>query len=187
MNELQLQELQSKMAKSLEITRIDLGTIRTGRATPSLIENVVISVYGGSQKLKIMELATITSPDHATLVLIPYDISIIDEIGKGLAEAQLGFNPSVDGEVVRITIPPLSEERRREFIKFAQTKIEAGKVMMRQIRHEGMSTIKKALDAKEITEDDRKRLERRVQELTDDMVGQLDSLGAAKEKELLQV
>ncbi len=187
MNESQLQDLRQKMEKGVEVTRTDLSTIRTGRATPSLIENIVIGVYGGNQKMKIMELATINTPDHATLVLTPYDPSIATEIEKGLQEANVGFTPVIDGELIRISIPPLSQERRREYIAFAKKKIEAGKVMIRQIRHDAMSHSKRSFEAKEITEDDRTRLEKQIQALTDEMIGNLDDMEHQKEKELLNI
>lgn len=176
-----------KMQKALDVIRQDLATVRTGRATPALIENVSILVYGGSQKLKVMELGTISTTDPRTLVITPFDLSIIEEINRGIQEANIGLTPVIDGEVIRITIPPLSQERREEFIKLAKTKVEAGKVMIRQIRHELMSDLKKMYEEREISEDDRRRLERDLQELTDRMTAEIDDLGRKKEEELIQV
>src|SRR3972149_4828423 len=129
-----LTDTQSKMQKALEIIRGDLGSIHTGRATPVLVENVVVSVYGGTQKLKIMELGTIATSDSRTLVITPFDPSIIEEMQKGLLEANIGLTPVLEGEIIRISIPSLSEERRQEYIKLAKTKLENGRIMIRQIR-----------------------------------------------------
>ncbi len=182
-----LASTQLQMQKALEIIRADLGSIRTGRATPALIENVVVTVYGGTQKLKIMELGTIAASDSKNIVITPFDPSIIEEINKGIQTANVGLTPVLDGEVIRISIPPLSEERRQEYIKLAKQKLETGRVMIRQIRHEIMSEIKRSFEAKEISEDDRRRQEEELQELTDRMVAEIDELGRKKEEELVQI
>ena len=176
-----------KMKKALDITRTDLTSIRSGRATPALVENIVIMAYGGSQKLRVMEMATITTMDAKTIVIAPYDPSTIAEIEKGILEANTGLTPVVDREIIRITIPALSEERRMEYLKLAKAKLEAGKVMVRQIRGDAMRDLKKAEEAKTISEDERKHGERLVQELTDEMIAETDNMGAKKEAELLQV
>jgi len=110
-------EMRQKMQKAFLNLAEDLSTVRTGRAMPSLVENVIISVYGGTQRLKIKELATISASDPQTLVLSPFDSSITDEIQKGIMEANIGLTPSADGNIIRISIPALSEERRKELIK----------------------------------------------------------------------
>jgi ribosome recycling factor len=176
-----------RMRKAIDVTRTDLTSIRSGRATPALIENIVVPVYGGSQHLKMMELATITSQDAKTLLISPYDPSVASEIEKGIAAANVGLNPIIDGEVLRITIPPLSEERRQEYIKLAKTKLEAGKVMVRQIRHDAMKELIKAFTDKELGEDEKKAGEKKVQELTDEMIADIETMGEKKEAELLQV
>jgi ribosome recycling factor len=182
-----LNQVQQKMIKALEIIRQDLSTLRTGRATPALIENVSVMVYGGTQKLKIMELGTIVTTDPRTLIITPFDISIVEEIQKGLLAANLGLTPVVDAEVIRISIPDLSEERRQEFIKLAKQKLETGKIMIRQIRHELMGDLKRDYEAKVLSEDDRRRLEKDLQELTDKMISEIDELGRRKEEELLAI
>lgn len=179
--------VRAKMQKALEVTRNDLGTIRTGRATPALIDNIIISAYGGTTKMKLMEMATITAQDNKNLLISPYDPATHDEIIKGIQENHNGLNPVSDGEQIRISIPPLSQERREEYLKLAKAKLEAGKVMLRQIRHEEMARAKRAEDAKEISEDDRKREEKQIQEVTDEMVKELDSMEKAKEQELMQI
>src|SRR4030042_2282141 len=127
-----------KMRKALEISKNDLSSIRSGRATPALVEHMVIAAYGGSQHLKLMEMATITTMDAKTLGIAPYDPSVIVDIEKGILEANTGLTPVIDGEIIRISIPPLSEERRLEYIKLAKAKLESGRVMIRQIRQEAM-------------------------------------------------
>jgi ribosome recycling factor len=176
-----------KMKKALEVSRSDIASIRSGRATPALVENIIIMAYGGSQKLRIMELATITTMDAKTIVIAPYDPSTVAEIEKGIMEANTGLTPVVDREIIRITIPPLSEERRHEYIRLAKTKLEAGKVMVRQVRGDAMRDLKKLEEAKSISEDERKHGERLIQELTDEMIAELDTMGTRKEAELLQV
>ncbi|MBI4999353.1 ribosome recycling factor [Candidatus Gottesmanbacteria bacterium] len=182
-----LSETQQKMQKALEIIRGDLATIRTGRATPALVENVVLLVYGGSQKLKMAELATITTLDPKTLIINPFDPSIAQEIERGLLEANLGLTPVLEGEIIRITIPPLSAERRQEYLKLAKQKLETGRIMIRQIRHEVMSDLKRMFEEKQISEDDRRRQEHDLQELTDKYIAEIEELGRRKEEELLQI
>ncbi len=178
-----LASTRDRMKKAIEVTRTDLTSIRSGRATPALVENITVAVYGGSQHLKVMELATITTLDSKTLLISPYDPSIIAEIERGIAAANVGLNPVVDGEILRISIPPLSEERRQEYTKLAKVKLEAGKVMIRQVRHESM----KELDGFEASEDEKKTGQKKVQELTDEMIAEIDTMGEKKEAELMQV
>src|SRR5579872_4293753 len=162
-----IQELSSRMQKVLEVLKTDLATVRTGRATPSLVEGIMISAYGGSAKLKVMELATINTQDTQTLVITPFDQATIHEIVKGIQEANTGLNPSVDSTVIRISIPPLSQERREELIHLMRQKLENGKVMIRQARQDGMNEIKKD---ESLSEDDEHRLEKDIQRVTDDFM-----------------
>lgn len=179
-----LDEVSQKMGKVLDLLKSDLATVRTGRAAPSLIENIVLSVYGATQRLKLMELATITTSDPQTLVIAPFDNSIIGEIQKGIIEANVGLNPSNDGQVIRIAIPQLSEERRKELIYLMHQKLENGRIMVRQIRHEAMTDIKKQ---KEISEDEVSRLEKEIQKLTDELMEDIEGMGKKKEEELMQI
>lgn len=178
-----IQETKQKMAKALEVLQNDVATVRTGKASPSLVENVVVSVYGGTTKMRVMEVATVGVSDPHTLVLTPFDNSIIGEIQKGIQDANLGLSPAINGEIIRINIPPLSQERRQELIKLMHQKLENGKIMVRQIRHDGMSEIKK----QELPEDETARLEKEVQKLTDEMSAEIDTIGKKKEEELLQI
>jgi ribosome recycling factor len=175
------------MKKAVEVTRMDVSTIHSGRATPALVENIMIAAYGGTQRLRLMELATITIQDAKSLLIQPFDPSVITEIEKGLLEANSGLTPVQDGEVIRISIPPLSQERREEYIKLAHTKLEGGRIMVRQARHEGMRKLKLAEDNKEISEDQQEYGDKKVQELTDEMIAEIDGFGERKEAELMQV
>lgn len=175
------------MKKALEVAKTDLAGIRSGRATPALVENIFITAYGGSQHLKILEMATITTMDTKSLVIAPYDPSTIADIEKGILAAGNGLTPVVDKEIIRISIPPLSEERRLEYIKLARTKLEAGRIMIRQIRHEAMKHLKKEADEKTISEDQQAHGDKLVQEMTDEMIAEIDAIGAKKEAELMQV
>lgn len=178
------QDTKQRIDKVLEILKGDLDTIRTGRAAPSLVENIIINAYGGTAKLKVMELATIGATDPQTLVITPYDVSIIGEIQKGIEAANAGFTPTVDGNMIRISIPPLSQERREELIKAMRQKLENGKIMVRQVRHEAMSDIKKEYEGRE---DDISRLEKEVQKIVDDTVETIENWGKQKEQELLLI
>jgi ribosome recycling factor len=182
-----LSQTREHMKKSIEITRNDLTSIRSGRANPALVENIIINAYGGTQKMKLLEMATITTQDSKTILIAPFDPSQVNEISKGIQEANAGLNANVDGELLRIVIPPLSEERRLEYIKLAKAKLEAGRIMVRQVRQEAMKDIKKAKEAGDVTEDQEKVGEKQVQELTDEMIAEVDSMGQKKEQELLQI
>lgn len=179
------------MEKVLEVLHTDLATVRTGRATPSLVENIIVSVYGGppagGTRLKIMELATIASSDPQTLLITPFDASIIGEMQKGIMEANVGLTPTDDGQHIRIAIPPLSEERRAQLIKLMHQKLENGRIMVRQVRHEAMSTIKKQFSDKTISEDEMGRLEKEVQKATDEVITHIDAMGKRKEEDLQQI
>lgn len=178
------QETKKKIEKVLDVLKGDLSTIRTGRATPSLVESIIINAYAGTAKLKVMELATIGVTDAKTIVITPFDPSIINEIQKGIEAANAGFTPVIDGMLIRISIPPLSQERREELIKAMKHKLENGKIMVRQVRHEAMEDIKKQFEGRE---DDIKRLEKEVQKLVDDTMETIDGYGTQKETELMQI
>ena len=178
--------VKQKMQRNLDSLRADFATVRTGKASPSLVENIVIKAYGGTTPLRVMELSTIHVQDAHTLVITPFDHSVIGEIERGIADAQVGLNPIIDGNFIRINLPPLSEERRKEFVKLVNQKAEAGKVLMRQARHDGMEQAKK-LEKEELSEDEVIRVEKDIQKLTDDFISQIDDLSAQKEAELMKV
>lgn len=182
-----LSQTRTKMQKAFDLTRTDLTSVRSGRATPALVENIVIIAYEGTQKLKLMEMATITTPDAKAILITPYDVTTVGDIVKGIQESHAGLNPVSDGDVVRVSIPPLSEEQRREYLKLANAKLEAGKIMIRQVRQEAMKDLKRLKDEKQIGEDEEKVGEKKVQELTDQMVREIEEMGKKKEEELMQV
>jgi len=185
MQAIDLNEVRAKMEKALEVIRGDLATLRTGRATPALVEDIFCLVYQGSQKLKLKELASVTAAGLQTLVITPWDQSILGEIHRCLQAANLGLTPILEPGLIRLTLPPLSTERREEYVKLLHTKLEAGRVMVRQVRHEEMTRLKTDFEAKELDEDSRFRAEAELQKLTDEFVEEINSLGKAKEEELL--
>lgn len=179
--------IRSKMQSTLDVTASDIGSIRTGRATSALVENIFCPAYGGTQRLRVMELATISVPDPAQIVINPWDKSIIGDIRKGIMEANIGLNPSIDGEVIRIVIPPMTTEDREKYVKLLSTKLENGKIAIRQVRGDEMHEIKDKFEKKEITEDDKFALEKKLQEITDEYIGKIDEMGEKKKVELLQI
>lgn len=178
-------QTKQNMLKVLEVLKTDLSTVRAGKATPNLVENIVVAAYGGTQKLKVVELAQIHAVDSQTLQIIPFDASIIGEIHKAIMEGNVGLTPIIDGTLIRIAIPPLSEERRKQLVSLVNQKLEGGKVQVRQIRHEAMNDVKKEHEAKQISEDDLARFEKEIQKLTDDTITEIDFLGKKKEEELM--
>jgi len=149
-----------------------------------LVENVVINAYGGSAKMRVLELAHISTSDLQTILITPFDQSIIGEINKGIMEANIGLTPVIDGANIRISIPLLSEERRQQLVALVNQKLEGGRIQVRQVRHEAMAELKKDSS---ISEDEVARLEKEIQKLTDETISQIDGLGKRKEEELMQV
>lgn len=180
-------EMRQKMQKALLVLQDDLATVRTGRAMPSLVENVVVSVYTGTQRLKVKELATISVSDPQTLVLQPFDPSIAAEMQKGIMEANIGLTPSSDGNIIRISIPPLSEERRKDLIKLMRQKLENGKITIRQIRQDARNVVRKQHLDKEISEEQMFRTDQEIQKITDEIILVVDEMGSKKEQELMQI
>lgn len=179
--------VKSRMDESLRALSEDIAQIRTGRATPSLVENVVVAAYGGAQRMKIMEMATITALDTQTLTIEPWDKSVIGEIRQGILAANIGMNPSIDGEIIRISMPPMTSEDRERYVKLLHVKLENARISIRQVRGDVMKDLKTKFESKEITEDEKFSQEKRLQELTDEYVGKIDERGKIKEQELRQV
>jgi len=176
-----------KMQKVVDSVAQDISGIRTGRATPSLVENIMVPAYGGTQMMRVLEVASITAPDTSMLVISPWDKSIIGDIRKGILEANMGMNPSIDGEVIRISFPPLTTEDREKYVKLLSQKLENGKVMVRSVRADEMHDIKKKFEEKIMTEDEKVDYETKVQEITDEYVGKIETIGESKKKELLTI
>ena len=179
--------VRSKMQTSLDVIANDISGIRTGRASSSLVENIVCPAYGGTQRLRVMELATITAPDPNQIIISPWDKSIIGDIRKGILEANIGLNPSIDGEVIRIVVPQMTTEDREKYVRLLSGKLENGKVAIRQVRADEMKEIKDKFEKKEITEDDKFAFEKKLQEITDGFIGKIDEMGEKKKAELLQI
>ena len=177
-------EIRNAMEEVLHTLSEDVSSIRTGRATSALVENIVISAYGGAQRLKIMELAGITAPDTGTLVIEPWDKSIIGEIRQGILAANIGMNPSIDGEIIRISMPPLTGEDREKYVKLLHAKLENARIMVRQVRGDAMRDIKTSFEKKGITEDDKHDLEEKLQKITDEFTDKIEERGKTKEAEL---
>jgi ribosome recycling factor len=185
--DLSVNSAKQNMQKVLEVIKTDLSTVRVGKATPSLVENIVINAYQGTQRLKVVELAQINALDNQTLAITPYDASITGEIQKGILEGNVGLTPVIDGQTIRISIPPLSEERRQQLVSLVNQKLEGGKIQVRQVRHDAMNEVKKQLSDKQISEDDLQRLEKEIQRVTDETIGEIESLGKKKEEELMAI
>lgn len=180
-----INETKQKMQKSLEVLQQDFATVRSGKANPGVVENISIEAYEGTW-LKVMELATVSAQDHQTLLISPFDKSVMGKIQKGIEEANIGMNPVASGDVLRIVLPPLTEERRKEFVKLISQKAESGKIMIRQARHEAMDAVKKEKE-NGASEDDVARLEKEIQKLTDDFIAEIEDMKTGKEKELMQI
>ncbi len=180
-------ETEESMDKSVEFLNHEFASVRTGKASPALVENidVHISSYGTTSKMK--QLAIITTPEPRLLVVQPFDPSTTAEIEKALKESKLGINPSVDGKLIRLPIPELSEERRKEMTKLAAQMAEDARIAVRKIRHEAMDKIKNAKKANEITEDDQKLYEKDVQKLTDEHVAKINDQFERKEADIMKV
>lgn len=180
-------QLKQKMQSALEVTAKDMASVRTGRISPSLVETIVCPAYGGTQRLKVMELASITVPDPQTLLIEPWDKSIIGDIRKGILEANVGLNPTVNESYLRITLPPMTGEDREKYVKLLSTKLENGKIMIRQIRGDAMQAIKRDYESKTITEDEKFTKEKKVQEITDEYSRKIDEAGERKKQEILSM
>lgn len=178
-------EIESRMSKCVEATRADFASIRTGRATPALLDRLHVEAYG--QSVPIKQVAGVSAPDPRTLVITAWDKGVIGDIKKAIEKSDLGLTPNVDGTAIRLVIPPLNEERRRDLAKVVKKKAEDGKVAVRNVRHKAHDELKTQLKDGEITEDDNKRMQDTLQKLTDRHTKEIDTLVTAKEKEIMEV
>ncbi len=176
-----------KMQKTMEFVKADIASIRTGRATPALVENIIIKAYGGSTQMRVLEMAGISTPDPQSLLITPYDSGTIGEIRRDIEAANIGLTPVIDNGVIRIAVPALTTERRQEYVKMLHKKLEDGRVKIRQERHEKMTEFKRLAEAKELNEDDRFTVEAELQKLTDKMMIEIENIGKNKEEELIRV
>lgn len=180
-----LDDVKIRMNKSLEAIKHELATVRTGKATPSILDHVRVDAYGSITPLK--QVASINVPDVRMLVVQPWDKSLVGDVVKGIQKEDLGLNPQVDGDVIRIAIPDLTEERRIELVKLAKKMVEEGKVAVRNVRRDANDHLKKQEKDKELTSDLMHDAINEVQKLTDSFSADLDTLLAEKEKEVMQV
>ena len=179
------QELEASMQKSLEATQRMFNTIRTGRANPSLLDRISVEYYGAETPLK--SLATLSTPDSQTIQIQPFDISSLASIEKAIAMSELGFTPNNDGKIIRINVPPLTEERRKEFCKLASKYAEEGKVALRNIRRDAIDKIKKQEEEGEVSEDQSHDEQDGVQKVLDKFIAALEKHLAEKEADILKV
>lgn len=180
-----LADTEQHMGKSLDVLRQNLSTIRTGRANPGIIEHLSVEYYGVPTPLQ--GIASITSPDPRQLLVQPYDKSALGAIEKAIRQSDLGFNPTNDGSIVRIVIPQLTEERRRDLVKLVHKRVEEAKVAIRNVRRDANEGIKKQRKDKEISEDEERRAQEHLQRVTDRTAREADSIGQAKEAEILEI
>lgn len=179
------QDTMTRMEKTLETLRGDFGGLRAGRAHASLLDNIMVEAYGSPTP--IAQIGTISVPDARTLSISVWDKGLAKSVEKALRESDLGLNPVSDGQLIRIPIPPLSEERRKELVKIAGKYAEQNKIAIRNIRRDALDEIKKLKKDNLISEDDEKRFNNEIQKLTDDSIKRIDDLLEQKEKDILQV
>jgi len=177
-------DIQRRMTGAVEALKHDLGGLRTGRASTTLLDPVTVEVYGANMPLN--QVATVSAPEPRLLSVQVWDRSNIGAVEKAIRSAGLGLNPVTDGQNIRLPIPDLTEERRRELAKLTHQYAEKAKIAVRNVRRDGMDSLKTDEKKNEISEDERKRLETEVQKLTDDTIKDIDAAAAAKEKEILQ-
>ena len=180
-----LKQVENKMDRALDALRRELNTLRTGRATPALIENISVDYYGVPTPLK--QIASISAPDARAIMVQPWDKQWVREIEKSLMKSDMGFNPSNDGNVITVPIPPLNQERRQDMVRLLKRKLEEGKVSVRNVRREGLENLRKLERDKAISQDQNRRSQDQLQKTTDGHTKTIDEVGVAKETEILQV
>ncbi|MBI2252965.1 MAG: ribosome recycling factor [Armatimonadetes bacterium] len=174
--------MEDRMKKTLESVKKELSSIRTGRASPTLLDRIKVECYGTDMDLK--QIANISSPEAKLLIIQPWDKSQLSNIEKAILKSDLGINPVNDGNIIRLGIPPLTEERRKELVKIIRRKIEEGKIVLRNIRRDVMEDLK---NNQGISEDQLRRGESQVQKITDKFIKELEEIESGKEKEIMEV
>ena len=180
-----LKDADDRMVKAVEVVRDELSKIRTGKATTALLDGIKVDYYGTMTPLK--QVANVSTPDVHTISVQPWEKSMLQPIEKAILNANLGLNPTNDGTILRVPIPPLNEERRRELVKLVKRFGEEGKIAIRNVRRDAIEHLKKAEKDEHFSEDERKRAEQECQKLTDKHVGEVDTLLELKEKEIMEV
>lgn len=182
---MKLADVESHMQKAIEATQRSFNTIRTGRANASILDRVTVEYYGTPTPLK--SLAGISIPDSSTITIQPYDRSSLSSIEKAISMSDIGLTPSNDGSIIRLNIPPLTSDRRKEFVKVAAKYAEEGKVSIRNIRRDAVDSIRKQEKNSELSEDEARDLQDNIQKLTDKYVSKIDQLLAEKESDIMTV
>ena len=180
-----LSEVDRNLDQAIEALKRELNTLRSGRATPSLIENISIDYYGVATPLK--QIASISAPDASAILVQPWDKQALREIEKSLIKSDMGFNPSNDGNNITVPIPPLNQERRQEMVRLLKRKIEDGKISIRNVRRDGLDGLRKMEKDKIISQDENHRAQDQLQKATDSHTKTVDQVATAKETEIMQV
>jgi ribosome recycling factor len=178
-------DAENRMQKCVEATRGEFASIRTGRATPALLDRLHVEAYGAAVPLK--QVASVSVPDARSLLIAAFDRNTVGDIRKAIEKSDLGLTPNIDGSQIRLSIPPLNEERRKDLVKLVKKKGEDGKIAVRNVRHKIHDDLKTQLKEHKITEDENKRMQEQLQKLTDRYVKEIDGLVAGKEKEIMEV
>ncbi|MCL5269058.1 MAG: ribosome recycling factor [bacterium] len=178
-------ENEDKMNKAIEVVEHGLGSLRTGRASAHLLDGVVVPVYGSDNP--IPNIATVTTPDGSTIMIVPWDKNVLGAIEKAILQANIGLTPNNDGKAIRLNVPPLTEETRKEMVKRAHTIAEEGRIAIRNVRRHMNDEIKRGEKNHEISEDDAKKAQAKVQTVTDNHIKTIDKHLANKEKEIMTV
>jgi ribosome recycling factor len=180
-----IDEMKQQMESAVEAMRREFASVRTGKATPALLDTVKVEAYGS--KVPLNQVANVSSPEARLLVVQPYDKNVIGDIEKAIMVADLGLNPSNDGNLIRVPIPPLSEERRKEMVKLLHKMAEEGRISVRHARQEANKTIKQEEHDHEISEDEARRQLDEVQQITDEYIAKIDQMMEKKETEIMEV
>jgi ribosome recycling factor len=175
------------MEQSVDHFKREIAAIRTGRAAPALVEDIPVNAYGGSARLTVKELGTITAQDAQTLAVQPWDQSVIGEIRQGILAANVGLTPVIDNGLIRLAVPALTTERRQEYVRLLREKMEETRISIRNIRQDKMREIKESFEEKEISEDERFKAEEDLQKITDELMEKVEELGQKKEEEIMRV
>lgn len=178
-------DAEARMGKSIDALRQDLKKLRTGRAHPSLLEQITVEYYGSPMPLS--QVANINIDDSRTLAVVPWEKSMVSVVEKAIMASDLGLNPNTNGDVIRVPLPPLTEERRKDMIKLVKSEGEKGKVAIRNIRRDANGDLKALLKDKEISEDEERKAEDDIQKLTDKKIAELDKVLEEKEKDLMEI
>jgi ribosome recycling factor len=180
-----MKDAETRMKGAVDVLEDDLSGIRTGRASPALVEKLPVEYYGAPTPL--IQLATISVPDARTLMIRPFDASSLKSIERAIMTSDLSLNPNNDGKVIRLNLPPLTEQRRRDLVKFVNNRIEEGRVAIRNVRRDSIKDLRDFEHEKLISEDDRKTGEEDLQKTTDRFIQHIDEIGKRKEKEIMEV